>query len=78
MLVKEVIRRLKAYNPEDNIFIRWWDIDMFADVAVTEAEWNETVDTIDDWGFEDLNQEIREILEFQIRSIQCKEAKDEC
>tara|TARA_B100000315_G_scaffold48104_1_gene42849 strand:+ start:42 stop:296 length:255 start_codon:yes stop_codon:yes gene_type:complete len=49
MKVKDVIKYMKEYNPEDRLLIMWWDADVLAspDDIVKNEEWNKIIDQTD-------------------------------
>ena len=77
MKVKDVIKYMKEYNPEDRLLIMWWDADVLAspDDIVKNEEWNKIIDQTDGYGFDGVNQDIYEILEETLFDIRKGEIK---
>jgi len=77
MKVKDVIKYMKEYNPEDRLLIMWWDSDALAspDDIVKNEEWNKIIDRTDGYGFDGVNQDIYEILEETLFDIRKGEIK---
>ena len=77
MKVKDVIKYMKEYNPEDRLLIMWWDADVLAspDDIVKNEEWNKIIDQTDGYDFDGVNQDIYEILEETLFDIRKGEIK---
>ena len=77
MKVKDVIKYMKEYNPEDRLLIMWWDADVLAspDDIVKNEEWNKIIDQTDGYDFDGVNQDIYEILEETLFDIRKREKK---
>ena len=50
MKVKDVIKNMQNYNPEDEVVILWWTKDIFDDetLTITNDVWSKVVKTLDD------------------------------
>lgn len=50
MKVKDVIKNMQNYNPEDEVVILWWTKDIFDDetLTITDDVWSKVVKTLDD------------------------------
>jgi hypothetical protein len=48
--VKDVIKNMQNYNPEDEVVILWWTKDIFDDetLTITNDVWSKVVKTLDD------------------------------
>ena len=77
MKAKDVIECMKEYNPEDRLLVMWWDADVLAyyDYIVTNEEWNKTIDQIDGYEFDGVDQDIHEIIEETLFDIRKGETK---
>jgi len=76
MKVKDAIEYLKEYNPQDKILMMWWDADSlpiaytYPDDIVSNEEWDKIIDITDGYGFDDVNNDVYDILQetlFDIR-----------
>jgi hypothetical protein len=50
MKVKDVIKNMQNYNPEDEVVILWWTKDIFDDEVhpITDEIWAKVVKDVDD------------------------------
>jgi hypothetical protein len=49
MKVANAIKRLQAYDPDDELIIAWWDFEMIPEeLKITEIEWSKVCETLDD------------------------------
>ena len=50
MKVKDVIKNMQNYNPEDEVVILWWTKDIFDDetLTITNDVWSKVVKILDD------------------------------
>jgi len=50
MKVKDVIKNMQNYNPEDEVVILWWTKDIFDDetLTITDDVWSKVVKVLDD------------------------------
>jgi hypothetical protein len=49
MKVKDVIKNMQNYNPDDEVVILWWTKDIFDnDVVISDYVWSNVVKEIDD------------------------------
>jgi hypothetical protein len=69
MKVKDVIKNMQNYNPEDEVVILWWTKDIFdeEDNPITDEVWVKVVKTLDDTSNLDfanqvISDEILEVL----------------
>jgi hypothetical protein len=48
--VKDVIKNMQNYNPEDEVVILWWTKDIFDDetLTITNDVWSKVVKILDD------------------------------
>ena len=79
MKVKDAIKYLKEYNPEDQILIMWWDSDVltYPDDIVSDEEWNKIMDITDGYGFDGVNNDIYDILQETLFEVREKEQKND-
>ena len=79
MKVKDAIKYLKEYNPEDEILIMWWDSDVltYPDDIVSDEEWNKIMDITDGYGFDGVNNDIYDILQETLFEVREKEQKND-
>ena len=77
MKVKDVIKYMKEYNPEDELLVMWWDANVltYPNDIVSNQEWNKIIDRTDGYGFDGVNQDIYEILEETLFDIRKGEIK---
>ena len=69
MKVKDVIKNMQSYNPEDEIVILHWTKDIFDDEdnPITDEVWSKVVKTLDettnlDFAQQVISDEILEVL----------------
>lgn len=69
MKVKDVIKNMQSYNPEDEIVILHWTKDIFDDEdnPLTDEVWSKVVKTLDetsnlDFANQVISEEILEVL----------------
>ena len=51
MKVKDVIKNMQSYNPDDEVVILWWTKDIFDsvdDAVISNDVWSKVVKTLDD------------------------------
>ena len=48
MKVKDLLRHLSCYKPDDEIIALWWDRDSYYDHGFTVEEWNSIVQNLED------------------------------
>jgi hypothetical protein len=50
MKVKDVIKNMQNYNPDDEVVILWWTKDIFDDetLTITDDVWSKVVKVLDD------------------------------
>jgi hypothetical protein len=50
MKVKDVIKNMQNYNPDDEVVILWWTKDIFDDetLTITDDVWSKVVKILDD------------------------------
>jgi len=81
MKAKDVIKHMKEYNPEDELLVMWWDANVltYPNDIVSNQEWNKIIDRTDGYGFDEINNDIYEILEetlFDIRKEHCNKKEN--
>lgn len=69
MKVKDVIKNMQDYNPEDEVVVLWWTKDIFDDEdnPLTDDVWSKVVKTLDettnlDFANQVISEEILEVL----------------
>lgn len=67
MKVKDVIKNMQDYNPEDEVVVLWWTKDIFDDEdnPITDEFWSKVVKILDNASHLDFAQQVisEEILE---------------
>jgi hypothetical protein len=65
--VKDVIKNMQDYNPEDEVVVLWWTKDIFDDEdnPITDEFWSKVVKILDNASHLDFAQQVisEEILE---------------
>jgi hypothetical protein len=58
--VKDVIKNMQDYNPEDEVVVLWWTKDIFDDetLTITDEVWSKVVKTLDDYSHLDFAQQV--------------------
>ena len=56
MKVKDLLRHLSCYKPDDEIIALWWDRDSYYDYGFTVEEWNSIVQNLEKSRFEKRSQ----------------------
>ena len=68
MKVKDVIKNMQNYNPEDEVVILWWTKDIFDDEnnTISDDVWAKVVKDVDDnhldFSSQVISEEILEVL----------------
>jgi hypothetical protein len=68
MKVKDVIKNMQSYNPEDEVVILWWTKDIFDDEVhqISDEVWSKVVKDVDDnhldFSSQVISDEILEVL----------------
>jgi hypothetical protein len=68
MKVKDVIKNMQSYNPEDEVIILWWTKDIFDDEdnTISDDVWSNVVKEVDDnhldFSSQVISEEILDVL----------------
>ena len=68
MKVKDVIKNMQNYNPEDEVIILWWTKDIFDDEdnTISDDVWSNVVKEVDDnhldFSSQVISEEILDVL----------------
>jgi hypothetical protein len=68
MKVKDVIKNMQDYNPEDEVVILWWTKDIFDDEdnTISDEIWSKVVKDVDDnhldFSSQVISEEILDVL----------------
>ena len=55
MTKKQILKILRDYEEDEQIFCIWWDKDCFEHLDMTDEEWVKVVHGLDEYSFEDMN-----------------------
>ncbi len=58
MKVKDLLRHLSSYKPDDEIIALWWDMDSYYDYGFTVEEWNSIVQNLADNSWDGLADDV--------------------
>jgi len=74
MKVKNAIKIFKEYdNENDEIFMMYWDKDVFIDsLEMTDKEWKEVVSKLDEYSFDRLSFDLVEAIQDELDEIREK------
>ena len=74
MKVKNAIKIFKEYdNENDEIFMMYWDKDVFIDsLEMTDKEWKEVVSELDEYSFDGLSFDLVEAIQDELDEIREK------
>ena len=68
MKVKDVIKNMQSYNPDDEVVILWWTKDIFDDEdnTISDDVWSNVVKEVDDnhldFSSQVISEEILDVL----------------
>jgi len=75
MKVANAIKRLQAYDPDDELIIAWWDSEMMPEeLKTTKVQWIKICETLDDLT-PSINEEIYETALFELVQLQEGDSK---
>jgi hypothetical protein len=73
MKIKQAISMLEDYNKNDEIFLMYWDKDVFIDsMEMTDEEWMQVVTSLDDYSFDGLSYDLVEAIQDELIIIRSK------
>tara|TARA_R100001530_G_scaffold119182_1_gene86345 strand:- start:348 stop:695 length:348 start_codon:yes stop_codon:yes gene_type:complete len=76
MTKKQILKILRDYKEEEQIFCIWWDKDCFEHLDMTDEEWVKVVYGLDDYSFEDMTGNMLDAVEQELSEIK-EESKNE-
>lgn len=75
MKVANAIKRLQAYDPDDELIIAWWDNEMIPEeLEMTKDEWVKVCETLDDLT-PLANEEVYETAIYKLVQLQERDSK---
>ena len=69
MTKKQILKILRDYEEDEQIFCIWWDKDCFEHLDMTDEEWVKVVYGLDNWSFDDMSGNMLDAVEQELSEI---------